>query len=157
MAMSSGRLTLEMTRVLPAAPSLVFEHFADPDRLTAWWGPRGFTVPSLAFDPRAGASYRIEMRPPEGEAFHLAGQFRDVDRPAHLAYTFRWEPPDPDDVETVVDLSFRDLGDATEVGLTQGPFKTSDRRELHRNGWTESLDKLEHLLSSGPGPSAAAG
>ena len=110
-------------------------------------GPEGFTVPSLAFNPRVGDSYRIEMQPPEGDPFYLTGEFRVVDPPARLAYTFIWEPPNPDDVETLVELSFRDLGESTEVLLAQGPFKTEPRRELHHNGWTESLDKLERLLS----------
>ena len=58
-----------------------------------------------------------------------------------------WEEPDPDDVETLVELSFRDLGEATEVALAQGPFKTEARRELHRGGWTDSFDKLERLIA----------
>ena len=111
-------------------------------------GPEGFTAPSVEFDPRVGASYRIEMQPPAGDPFSLTGEFREVDPPARLAYTFAWEPPDPDDVETLVELSFRDLGQSTQVLLTQGPFKTEARRELHRNGWTESLHRLELVISS---------
>ena len=146
MATRSDALTLEINRALPAAPSLVFEAFTDPNELERWWGPEGFTIPSLEFDPRVGERYRIEMQPPEGDAFYLTGEFRVVDPPNRLAYTFRWEDPDPDDVETVVDLSFRDLGESTEVALTQGPFKTEARRALHRGGWTDSFDKLEALL-----------
>ena len=86
------------------------------------------------------------MQPPEGQAFALVGEFREVDPPARLAFTFRWEDPDPDDTETVAELSFTERGDATEVVLTQGPFKTEARRELHRGGWTDSFEKLEELL-----------
>ena len=93
-----------------------------------------------------GGPYRIEMRPPEGEPFYLKGVFRELDPPARLAFTFAWEEPDPDDVETVVELSFRDFGGSTEVALSQGQFKTDGRRELHRQGWTDSFDKLERLL-----------
>jgi uncharacterized protein YndB with AHSA1/START domain len=146
MTAQPGELILEITRVLPAAPSTVFAAFSTPDELARWWGPAGFSIPRLEFDPRAGDSYRIEMQPPEGDVFHLTGEFRTVDPLARLAYTFVWEDPDPDDVKTLVDLSFRDLGESTEVVLTQGPFKTEARRELHQNGWTESLDKLEQLM-----------
>jgi uncharacterized protein YndB with AHSA1/START domain len=139
-------LTLELSRVLQAPRPRVFELFSDASRLATWWGPKGFRIPSLDFDPRVGSSYRIEMQPPEGDSFHLAGEFRDCDPPAHLAYTFRWEEPDPDDVETLADLAFGDRGESTEVRLTQGTFKTEARHELHRNGWTESFDKLEDLL-----------
>ena len=147
MTARSGELTLEIERVVSAARSVVFGAFSAPDELARWWGPEGFTVPSLAFNPRVGDSYRIEMQPPKGDPFYLTGEFREVDPPARLAYTFIWEPPNPDDVETLVELSFRDLGESTEVLLAQGPFKTEPRRELHHNGWTESLDKLERLLS----------
>ena len=148
MAAQSDGLTLEMKRVLPAAPSVVFAAFSDPNELAKWWGPAGFSIPSLEFDPRVGESYRIEMQPPEGDAFYLTGEFRVVDPPTRLSYTFRWEEPDPDDVETVVDLSFRDFGESTEVVFTQGLFKTEARRALHRDGWTDSIDKLEARLSS---------
>jgi uncharacterized protein YndB with AHSA1/START domain len=138
---------LEIKRVLAAPPAIVFAAFADPDELVKWWGPEGFTVPSLHFDPRAGATYRIEMQPPEGDAFQLTGEFREVDPPARLAFTFAWEDPDPDDVENEVVLSFRDLGESTEVYLVQAPFQTDARRALHRDGWTDSFDKLERVLS----------
>jgi uncharacterized protein YndB with AHSA1/START domain len=141
-------MDLEIARVLPAAPSVVFESFSDPDRLARWWGPKGFSIPAVDFEPRAGASYRIAMQPPDGDPFNLTGDFHEVDPPARLAFTFRWEDPDPDDVETVADLSFRDRGDATEIVLTQGPFKTEARLELHRGGWSDSFDKLEALLAT---------
>jgi uncharacterized protein YndB with AHSA1/START domain len=111
-------------------------------------GPAGFTTPSLDFNPRVGESYRIEMQPPEGDHFYLIGEFREVDPPARLAYTFVWEEPDADDVETQVNLSFRDLGESTEVTSTQGPFESEARRALHRDGWTDSFDKLERLVSA---------
>jgi len=148
MAARSDELTLEMKRVLEAVPSVVFGAFSDSSALVKWWGPEGFTTPSLEFQPRVGESYRIQMQPPEGDPFYLTGEFREVDPPARLAYTFVWEAPDPDDVETLVALSFRDLGESTEVALTQGPFKTEARRALHRDGWTDSFDKLERLISA---------
>src|SRR5919201_691267 len=148
MAAPAGELTLATKRVLPAPRPVVYEAFSDPTELAKWWGPEGFTTPSLEFQARVGDGYRIEMQPPEGDRFYLTGEFREVDPPARLALTFVWEDPDPDDVETVVALSFRDLAEWTEVALTQGPFKTDARLALHRTGWTDSLDKLAHLLSA---------
>ena len=143
----SSELTLELKRVVPAAPSVVFGAFSAADELAKWWGPKGFTAPTLDFKPRVGGSYRIEMQPPEGDPFSLTGEFRKVDPPARLVFTFVYEDPDPDDVETLAELSFRDLGESTEVVFTQGPFKTEARRELHRNGWTDSFDRLEQFIS----------
>jgi uncharacterized protein YndB with AHSA1/START domain len=142
-----GELALELKRLMPAAASVVFGAFINANELAKWWGPAGFTTPRLEFDPRVGQSYRIEMQPPEGDPFYLTGEFRDVDPPARLAYTFVYEAPHPDDVGNLVELSFRDLGESTEVILTQHPFKTEARRELHADGWTDSFDKLEQFVS----------
>ena len=144
--MEADGLTLEFKRVLPTAPPEVFRLFADPDELARWWGPAGFSVPSLDFNPAVGSSYRIEMQPPEGGAFYLTGEFREVDPPTRLSFTFVWEPPDPDDVETLVELSFREADDATEVDFRQGTFKTEERRELHRSGWGDSFEKVEAIV-----------
>jgi uncharacterized protein YndB with AHSA1/START domain len=143
----SDERMLELERVLPAPAPVVFAAFTDPNELAKWWGPKGFSVPGLEFQARVGETYRIEMQPPEGDPFFLTGEFREFDPPNRLAFTFAWEEPDPDDVETVVGLSFRDLGEATEVAFTQGAFKTEARRALHRGGWTDSFDKLERLFS----------
>jgi hypothetical protein len=63
-----------------------------------------------------------------------------------LAYTFASEDPHRDDIENLVELSFHNRGGSTELVLAQRPFKTEARRVLHRNGWTDSLDKLERFL-----------
>jgi uncharacterized protein YndB with AHSA1/START domain len=141
-------LWLELTRTLPASRDRVFDCFADAALLVRWWGPQGFTIPSADFTPRVGATYRIEMQPPAGPAFRLTGTFRELDVPSRLAFSFEWDPPDPDDQATVATLSLRAVDDSTEVHLSQGPFKTEARRRLHRDGWTESLDKLRDLVAA---------
>ena len=136
-----------MKRVLPAPRARVFRAFTEPDELAKWWGPKGFTAPSVELDLRLGGNYRIAMQPPDGDLFYLSGEFREVDPPAQLAYTFRWEDPDPDDQETVVTLAFGDLGGSTELVVTQRAFATEGRRALHDQGWTDSLDRLQDLMS----------
>ena len=93
----------------------------------------------------SGGGYRFTMQPPEGEAFHLSGRFLEIEPPSRLRYTFVWEEPHPDDRETVVILSLRAVGDATELSLSQGDFTTEERLALHRDGWTDALAKLREL------------
>jgi uncharacterized protein YndB with AHSA1/START domain len=148
MAAASDELTLHLERVLPAPRPLVFRTHAEPDLLARWWGPTGFSAPSIEFDLRVGGRYRIAMQPPDGVLFYLSGEFLEVDSPTRLAYTFRWEDPDPDDRETVVTFALCDVGESTELSVGQGVFVTEGRRALHEQGWTESLERLQELMSS---------
>jgi uncharacterized protein YndB with AHSA1/START domain len=143
---SSEGLWLRMMRVLPAPRADIWRAMTVAAELAKWWGPKGFTVPELEFEPRVGGSYRIAMQPPEGDLFHLNGEFREFEPPARLAYTFVWDPPDPDDRPTVVTLSLEDAGEHTDVSLTQGEFATEERLALHDGGWSESFEKLEEVL-----------
>jgi uncharacterized protein YndB with AHSA1/START domain len=146
--MPQNQLTLHMQRVVDAPRRAVFSACTDPAQLGQWWGPRGFTAPAIDIDLRAGGAYRIAMQPPEGELFHLAGQFREVVVPSRLVYTFGWEPPDPEDVETVVTLVLEDLAGQTGLHLTQEAFASERRRALHEAGWSDSLDRLQEFLSA---------
>ena len=148
---TSGELILELTRVVHAAPARVYAALTVPEVLATWWGPRRFSALNVEVDLRVGGQYRIMMQPPNGAAFHLRGEFREVEPDSRLAYTFNWEEPDPDDRETVVGISLRHLGNgATELAMHQGVFATEARRTLHQDGWSESLDKLERLMSATP-------
>ncbi len=145
---TSNGLRLRIARVLDAAPPAVWRALTEPDQLARWWGPAGFTSPRIDVDLRVGGRYRIQMKPPEGDAFFLQGEFHEVAPPSRLAYTFRWEEPAPDDQENVVTLSLTDLGGKTGLALDHGPFATEARLALHRGGWSDSFDKLTELFSS---------
>lgn len=139
-------LTFQLSRVLERPPQRVFEAMTDGEQVAEWWGPEGFTCSEATLDARLGGAYQIAMQPPVGELFHLVGEYIEVHPPFRLAYTFRWEPPDPDDRETVVRAALHARDDATEVKLTQGPFATEARRNLHQAGWSETLVRLASHL-----------
>ena len=143
------RLHLEKTFVVP--PERVFAAFVDGEQVRQWWGPAGYIVSSLQFEAVEGADYRIAMQPPDGDVFHIRGTFRVVEAPRRLVFTFIYEEPDPDDQETVVTLSFEPADPGTRLVLEQSPFKTAARLELHRDGWTDTLERLERFLGrNGP-------
>ena len=145
---SSG-LSLHFEKLLRAPKARVFAAFVDEGALAAWWGPNDFTVPNVEICARQGERYRFTMQPPEGAAFHITGEFREVERPQRLVYTFEYEEPDPDDQETLVTLSFVDVAEGTLLVLDHGPFATTARRALHETGWAETLDELERFLGRG--------
>jgi len=137
---------LHLEKILAVPQERVFAAFVDTEQLRRWWGPAGFSVQSLRFDAVEGTEYRIGMQPPNGDVFHISGTFRAVEPPRRLVYTFNYEEPDPDDQETLVALRFEPTDGGTRVILDQGPFKTAARLDLHRDGWTETLERFERSL-----------
>jgi len=144
-----GRLALELRCFLDAPPERIFKALTDPAELAKWWGPSGFTTPEIELDLSVGSGYRFGMQPPDGALFHLAGKFLEIDPPSKLAYTFRWEEPDPDDRETVVRLSLSVAADKTGLSLSQSWFATEARLVLHQHGWSDSFQRLSKHIESG--------
>ena len=159
----AAQLTVKVSGIVQASPQRVFDAMTDPEQVARWWGPEGFICPAVSLDPRVGGAYRIAMQPPEGELFHLAGEYLEVDPPSRLAYTFRWEPPNPDDRETVARLVLHERDGATEVELTQGTFTTevatrAAQGRLDRHSRSPSQPSRVGLIdfanAARPGPAA---
>jgi uncharacterized protein YndB with AHSA1/START domain len=141
-------LTLELNPTFSAPPEQIFAMLTEPAELSRWWGPRGFELPATELDLSVNGRYRFTMKPPDGEAFHLSGKFLAVDAPGRLVYTFHWDEPTPDDRETLVTLTLRTDDGGTRVSLSQGLFATEERLALHRDGWTDSFEKLREVLQA---------
>jgi len=138
--------TLKMTRRFSAAPARVFRAFVEPKIFAKWWGPTGFSLPSHEWNPRPGAIFRLDMHAPSGNVFVLIGQFREVDPPRRLVYTWTWQQGAAKDHETLVTLEFRPFGRGTELRLTHELFPTRAVANRHRGGWTQCFDRLAALL-----------
>jgi len=141
-------LVLELQFVVDSPQERVFTALTEPSEVATWWGPLGYTMAEIDLDLRVRGRYRFTMQPPGGNPFHLAGEFLEIEPPRRLVYTFAYEEPDPDDRRTVVALSLEEAGHATSVSLSQSGFATEARLELHRSGWTDSLEKLRALTES---------
>ena len=144
-----GRV-LRLRYVLDAPPTTIFRMMTEPAQLVRWWGPRGYSVTEVELNLEVGGTYRLTMQPPDGDPFHIEGEFQAIDSPERLAHTFRYEEPTPDDLPTVVSLELLARGEATEVSLTQGVFTTDERLSLHRDGWTDSFERLGEALRQTP-------
>ena len=56
-----------ITRVFDAPRELVWQAFADPERMQQWFGPKGSTILSSKMDLRVGGTYHGAMRNPDGQ------------------------------------------------------------------------------------------
>ena len=137
-----GSHVLNLECGLTLRPEDLFRMLTESSELMKWWGPHGFILPPAELNLVPGGRYRFRMAPPDGEPFHLSGEFLRDRSALAPRYTFRWEEPTPDDRDTVVDLALVSDGTGTRLALSQGPFLTEERLDLHRDGWSESLAEL---------------
>jgi uncharacterized protein YndB with AHSA1/START domain len=139
---------VEVVRRIDAPREDVFRAWTDPEQLRRWWGPGEFTCPEAEVDLRPGGAYRLVMQPTAGDPFVVGGVYREVDPPARLVYTWRWETgPAADGRESLVTVEFRDLGGRTELALTHTEFPASHGPAPYRMGWEGGLDKIEQLFA----------
>lgn len=92
MAARPDELTLELMRDLPAAPSSVFAAFIDPDELVKWWGPEGFTVPSLEFHPRVAATGSCARGEPVATVPSVPARARPVENYQPVGWSLSTQP-----------------------------------------------------------------
>ncbi|MBS0471383.1 MAG: SRPBCC domain-containing protein [Proteobacteria bacterium] len=134
---------LEISRVYDAPPSRVFDAWFSLE-WPSFLGPFEIKAELLAFEPKPGGRYRIVMHRQAGDLV-VSGVYRVVERPSKLAFTWIW---DHDPVETLVTLTFRDLGGRTELVLRHENFALAERCEDHKIGWTSTLAKLDGRLNA---------
>ena len=90
-----------------------------------------------------GGRWHVTMRTPDGHDRGLGGEYREIVPMRRLVMTHVWEDeggrPGP---QTLVTVSFEDLGGRTRVTLVQSGFDSEDARKGHEGGWSECLDIL---------------
>jgi uncharacterized protein YndB with AHSA1/START domain len=138
--------SLEVRRVVSATPARVYAAWTTPALLAKWFAPADtFSVVVHSADVRPGGRYRIEMVPPQGPSHIAIGEYRELDPPRRLVFTWRWENDPPRD--TLVTVELQSHADGTEVVLRHVLFPTAADRDQHRDGWTGCLARLEAGLA----------
>ena len=90
------------------------------------------------------------MRAPDGAEHPMKGVFREVVEPERLVFTWGWanEQWQPTSPETTVTVTLEDLGGKTRLTLQQRVFESITARDVHRGGWTGSLERLADYLAT---------
>ncbi len=141
---SKPETTLILRRSIAAPRERVFDAWTTPELMRQWFCPNDtFSVAIAEVDLRVGGKYRIGMEDRNHVVRIAKGTYREVDRPERLVFTWSW---DHDPVETLVTLTFIDLGSATEITLKHEFLATVERRDDHAHGWTGCLLHLETFL-----------
>jgi uncharacterized protein YndB with AHSA1/START domain len=145
-----------ITREFDAPRESVWKAWTECEGLMRWWGPKGFTTPLCKIDLRPGGIFHNCMRSPEGRDYCGKGVYREIVEPERLIFTdffvdeegnpvpptyYGMSPDWPQ--EALVTVTFADHEGKTKLTLqhTLGPVPASER-DMCREGWSESLDKL---------------
>lgn len=146
---TTEKTTIEVRRRIGAPRARVFEAWTDPARLERWYALADDWSVAAEIDLRVGGSYRIEHTLPGGGKRVETGFYREIVPPERLVYTCRQPGLDGDtEVDTLVTVAFGDLGDATEVVVTEAGFGSTRERDVHASGWPRFIHRLERLTGA---------
>jgi uncharacterized protein YndB with AHSA1/START domain len=139
------------TRVFDAPPEMVWEAWASPTLLAKWWGPRGFTTTTSAFDLRPGGSWVHTMHGPDGRDYPHRLVFEEVVRPERIAWIHHGGV-DGMPIEFRHSVTFTRRGSKTELTL-RAVFATAAERNANAEkygaveGARQTLERLAELLT----------
>ncbi len=138
------RPSFRTARVFQAPRSLVFAALTNPEQLTEWFAPDGFSMPSCDMDPRPGGVFRFVLRGPDGRDYPFNGMYIEVVDQRRLVYTGKIH----DDVEVDTTLSLTDRGDGmTALTVEQIYSRESPATRGAPEGWKQTLSHLDAFLS----------
>ena len=139
-------VALVVRRTIRASADQLFDAWTTPEQLRAWWGPRPVTCSGAEVDLRVGGRYRLQNALPDGSTVVIEGEFRVVERPSRLVYTWRMGANENAE-ESLVTVRFEARGEATDVIVIHEQIPSEAVRQSHESGWVGCLDGLEKLWS----------
>jgi uncharacterized protein YndB with AHSA1/START domain len=143
-----------ITRIFDAPRELVYQAFTDPDQISQWFGPVGYSVPrdSVDMDVRVGGHQRFTMVNDENpeEASPVNATFTEIVENELLVGTESWEGVpdmmDAGEMTSRIEFHEEDGGKKTRLVIRQGPY-VPQVAEMAKEGWESSFTKLDTLLS----------
>jgi len=158
---------LRIQRIIDAPRELVWKAWTDPETISRWWGPAGFTAPVIKVELREGGRYLFDMRSPEGRDFWSTGEYREIVPTERLVFTGSFADARGNVVpastygmsgdwprELLMTVTFEEHGGGTKMTLQEAGIPAGDVLDMTEAGWNESLDRLEKVLEEGRVPTA---
>src|SRR5580693_3259776 len=118
MSQTSADESIVTEITIEATPERIFDALTVPAERLAWWGGGSAIFKTEAMDSDLRVGGKWEMRGMTGERpFSITGEYREVDRPRALAFT--WSPSwSPEAAGSLVRFELIDQSGATLVRIT---------------------------------------
>jgi uncharacterized protein YndB with AHSA1/START domain len=118
----------------------VFDAWTNPEVMRRWWhAGRDWDTAVAEADLRIGGKLRVVMRTPDGTEYGGGGEYTEIDPPARLAFSWRW---DGDENSSLIELDFHEEDGTTRVALTHSGLPSEESARSHTEGWQEALENL---------------
>ena len=140
---------LVMTRVFDAPRELVFSAWTEPQHVSNWFGPRGWTMPTCQIDRRPGGAWRFVLRGPDGAEMGMSGVYQEITPPERLVSTESFDDYPGESLNTMV-LTEQDgrTTMTTTVRYESREVRDAVLASGMEAGAGETLDRLaEHLVT----------
>lgn len=145
-AQSENTIVQEITIDAPAAK--IFAALTEPDQLTQWWGEdEQYHTEHMEVDLRVGGSWRTTGTSADGSSFSVEGEYRIVQPPHLLGFTWRYDWAGADATETVVRYELIEQNGSTLVRVRHSGFADVESRDEHNRGWVQVLGWLNAYVT----------
>jgi uncharacterized protein YndB with AHSA1/START domain len=137
---------VRLHRVLRAPPERVYRAFLDPDAMSKWLPPHGYTGKVHHMDARVGGSHRMSFTNfSTGNSHAFGGRYVELTPHERIRYTDQFDDPAmPGEMQVTISLAAVACG--TELTITQEGIPPAIPLEFCYLGWQESLSLLAHLV-----------
>jgi uncharacterized protein YndB with AHSA1/START domain len=138
--------TAQLHQVLRAKPEKVYRAFLQPDALSKWLPPYGFTCTVHQMDARVGGTFKMSFHNfSTGHGHSFGGEYLELVPNELIRYTDKFDDPNlPGVLEVSVRLTPVLCG--TEINITQAGIPQAIPLEMCYLGWQESLAQLATLV-----------
>jgi uncharacterized protein YndB with AHSA1/START domain len=138
--------TIRLHRVLRATPEKIYRAFLNPDAMTKWLPPNGFTCKVHQMDAKVGGTHKMSFTNfTTGHTHSFGGKYLELVPNERLRYTDKFDEPNlPGEMQVTVSLKKVSVG--TEVNIVQEGIPDVIPPEACYLGWQESLMLLAKLV-----------
>ncbi len=140
---------IKLIRVYDAPLPMLWDAWANSDKISKWWGPRGFSLTTHNKDFKSGGHWNYTMHGPDGINYPNITHYLEVEKYSHLVYDHGASADQPPMFR--VQVHFSDLKGKSKMEMAlilPTPEAAEETRKFIKSASGDSTwDRLSEFLS----------
>jgi uncharacterized protein YndB with AHSA1/START domain len=138
--------TVKLHRVLRTRPEKVYRAFLEPEAMSKWIPPYGFTCTVHHMEAKVGGRFKMSFRNfGTGNGHSFGGEYLELRKNELIRYTDEFDDPHLPGVLQVT-VTLRPVLVGTDLSVEQSGIPDAIPLEMCYLGWQESLAQLATLV-----------